>query len=601
MYIRKSKHKHADGSIWTQIQIVEGYRPDKNSSPRQRIIRDCGYLENQKDPEEFLEDLKKEVEAMNQEKSLPPLTIDKTKKINDISNRDYNYGPYLIDRIYEQLGITKMLDKIRNSKAKYSLDEIFRYLIAMRITWPDSKRGSYMDSKHIYGMKTSFTLPQIYRSLDEICKYREEIQDYLHEWIDQKLPCDKSYVYLDTTNFYFETDYPKSETALGQRGVSKEHRVSPIVQMGCVLNANGFPIAHECFQGNTADSLILKPMIKSVLKRKRLGEKIIVVADKGLNSGANIDYLINSGNGFVFSQIIRGKKGKRYHEALFDENGYTTNEAGTYKWKLFEEEYQGTDSKKNKVIRKRKVLLYWDQKNAERDRNKRKQKVLRAEKSLQNNVYSADHSKDKYIKTIAYDKETGEVLEPGKIASINQELIDEEAKFDGYSCIITSELDYDEKQIRHVYHNLWEIENSFRIEKTDLDTRPIFLQTDDHIRAHFVICHIALFIMRLLQWSMGNNSVSPERIQRVLQNCVLDIPAAGLVHLHEVSGKIEYSSYVDDSGGRMYTLKPTGKDEVTEDFNSLCNAIGFSVDLAYERLEVFTKKRNRIALTLHVS
>ena len=601
MYIRKSKHKHADGSIWTQIQIVEGYRPNKNSTPRQRTIRDCGYLENQSDPEKFLEELKKEVEVMNQEKELPPLLIDKTKKINDISNRDYNYGPYLVDRIYEELGLSQMLNGIRKSKAKYNLDAILRYLVAMRITWPDSKRGSYMSSKHIYGMETSFTLPQIYKSLDDICKYREEIQEYLHKWIDQKILCDKSYVYLDTTNFYFETDYPKSEEALGQRGVSKEHRVSPIVQMGCVLNANGFPIAHECFKGNTSDSLILKPMIKTILKRKCLGEKIIVVADKGLNSGANIDYLINSGHGFVFSQIIRGKKGKRYHKALFDEQGYTTNESGSYKWKLYEEEYQGTDVNGRKVTRKRKVLLYWDRKNAERDRNKRNQKVLRAEKSLQNNVYSADHSKDKYIKTTVYDIETGEVLEPGTISSINRELIDEESKFDGYSCIITSELDYDEKRIRQVYHNLWMIENSFRIDKTDFDARPIFLHTNEHIRAHFVICHIALFIMRLLQWSMGENAVSPERIQRVFQNCILDIPAAGIVHLHEVAGNIEYYSSINEENERVYTLKPTGKDEVTEDFNSLCKSLGFSVNLAYERLEVFTKKRNQITLPLRTS
>ena len=598
MHIKKTKHRLADGTVKTQITLVESYRPGKGQNPKTRTIRELGYLEAQEDPEGFLQELQRYVEAQRGSREKIAISIDAGKAINDASNRDLNYGPYMIRQIYKQLHIPEFLEANRDSRAKYDLNAVLSYLTGMKILYPDSKRATYMDIAHIYEAEQGFDLQDIYQALDEICALRIPLQKHLQEEVSRLIKADQSYTYLDITNTYFEKDYPE-EGALGQRGVSKDHKTEPIVQQGLLLDSNGMPLLHECFPGNTSDSLMLKPMVEKVKENGMTQGRIIVVADKGLNSGTNIDYLSNAGDGYVFSQILKGKKGKRYHERLFDESLYTVSADGRYKWQILEEEFEGNDRNGKKVIRKRKVLLYWDAADAEAARKKREEKIRRAQKALLNKAYTVDHTKAKYLKREAVDPKTGELLGgQEEILSLDEEQIDRDARFDGYFCIITSELDYDERKIRQVYHMLWMIENTFRIEKTDLGMRPIYVRTDDHIRAHFMIGHLATLIVRLIQHAMGKKKISAERIQRVLRNCILDIPAAGVIHLHEVSGKKEYESYTDENQCTVYTLRESGRDEVYEDFQILGEALSFSLKKAYMRQEDFHRVIKNIALPL---
>jgi len=604
MYIQKGKHRRTDpvtgeSVIKTQIQLVESYRPSPGAAPKKRIIRSCGYLEDQADPAAFLAALKKEIELAAADKPRE-VTIDANLKIDDVKNRDLKYAYFLLESVYRQTGLDRVIADFRDSKAQYNLNDIVRYLSIIRLIYPDSKRASFMLKEHIYGLnQDAFMLYDIYRSLDELCDMRELIQNYLADWIEKKYPSDQSYVYLDATNFYTEIDRDDEEgRGLRARGVSKERRVTPIVQMGLILNANGFPVLHECYRGNTHDDKMLQPMIELLRKRRNLPEKIIVVADKGLNNSKNIDYLVNEGCGFLFSQTIKGNSGKRYQEKLFDEKLYTSNKDGSYKWHTYIEEYQGTDSEGKKVTRKRKVLMYWSKENAEYDRAKREKKVKRAEKSIENAVYTTAKSKDRYIEEVHVDKQTGEVLDVKTVNDLNTDKIESDAKFDGYMCMITSELDYDEKKIRKVYHNLEFIEDTFGIDKSDLSFRPIYCHKESHIRGHFMACHISVFLMRLIQFAMGEDAISAERIQRVFQNMVLDMSASGYVHLHSVSGNIQFEKYLDKAGYYAYTLKPNGEDEVTNDFKLVQKALGIELPNAYEKIEVFNKKKKKIKLML---
>lgn len=598
MHIKKTKHQFADGSVKTQIALVESYRPGKGQNPRTRTIRDYGYLESQENPERFLEELQGYVNKQRSAEEKIALSIDMNKAINDPTNRDLNYGPYMIRQLYQQLRIPEFIQAHRNSKAKYDLNAILSYLTGMKILCPDSKRATYMDIGHIYGAEKGFDLQDIYLALDEICALRIPLQKHLQHEVNRILKTDKSYMYLDITNTYFEKDFPE-EGKLGQRGVSKDHKTEPIVQQGLLLDSNGMPLLHECFPGNTSDSLMLQPMVEKVREHRMTEGRMIVVADKGLNSAANIDYLSMCGDGYVFSQVLKGKKGSRYHNRLFDEEKYTVSPDGRYKWQLFEEEFQGHDEDGKKVTRKRKVLLYWDKADAEVSRKKREEKVNRAKKALENRAYTLDHSKEKYLKREAVDPNTGEVLDgTADMISLDQERIEQDERFDGYFCIVTSELDYSERKIREVYHMLWMIENTFRVEKTDLGMRPIYVRTDDHIRAHFMIGHLATLIIRLIQHAMGENQISAERIQRVFRNCVLDLPASGVVHLHEISGRKEYESYINEQNDRVYTLKETGKDEVFEDFRVISQALSFQLKKAYMRQEEFHRVINSISLSL---
>ena len=599
MYIKKTRHPLANGTVKTQITLVESYRPGKGKPAKTRTVKDYGYLENQKDPEKFLADLQKVVDESRRSNRKLTITIDTNKLINDPSNRDLNYGPFIIRQIYDQLGIPGFIKSNRSSRAKYDLNAILCYLTGMRIIFPDSKRSTYMDIGHMFGFEASFDLQDIYLALDEICDLRFKLQQYLQEEIGRLMKVDTSYLYLDITNTYFETDFAKPGH-LPMNGISKDHKTEPIVQQGLLLDSNGMPLYHECFPGNTSDSLMLRPMVEEVKTRKMVNGRIIVVADKGLNSSDNIEYLCNHGDGYVFSQVLKGKKGSRYHGKLFDESLYTVNNDGTYKWQLFEETFTGRDADGRKVERKQKVLLYWDKSDAERAKKKREEKVEKAVKALGNNVYTANSKyKERYLKVEPVDKKTGEVLQNvDTLKTIDQEKIDDDERFDGYFCLITSELDYDERRMRGVYHMLWMIENTFRTEKSDQGMRPIFVSTDDHIRAHFMIGHLATLITRLIQASMRENSISPERIQRVFQNCVLDRPSAGVVHLHEISGKKEFESFLNEEQIRCYTLKENGNDEVFEDFRKLSAALNFDIKKAFMRHEEFVKILMKVSLSL---
>jgi transposase len=317
------------------------------------------------------------------------------------------------------------------------------------------------------------------------------------------------------TNYFFEIDFPDNEDGLRKRGVSKEHRVDPIVAMGLFMDTNGIPVSMSLFPGNQSETTTLNPIMSDIKKTYGLG-RLIVVADKGLNSSKNLNVIVNNGDGYVISQILRGKKGQRFHEKLFSEENYIWNKDRTYKHKLFDEDYEGKDKDGNKVIRKRNVLIYWSKAEADMTRRKRDEKLHKAGYALKNGVYTIKKGVEQYIKEDIIDKETGKPVEGTKRKkSLDIEKAQKDAMFDGYFCIITSEMDYDEREIRKAYSGLWKIEESFKVMKSDLYARPVFLWNQNHIRAHFLICFITLLVIRVLQHRMAKprcrRSVCPER------------------------------------------------------------------------------------------
>jgi len=322
-----------------------------------------------------------------------------------------------------------------------------------------------------------------------------------------------------------------------------------------------------------------------------------VVADKGLNSSSNIDAIVNNGDGFVFSQILKGKKGQRYNEKLFDTSGWTSNEDGTYRYKLFTEEYTGKDKDGKKETRTRKVLLYWSKAEADMARRKREEKLEKAARSVKNNAYGIKKGVDEYTKEDIIDMETGEVLEnTKKLRSVDLEKAEKDAMYDGYFCIITSELDYDERKIRQVYGGLWRIEQSFRIMKTDLYARPVFVSTNEHIRAHFLICFVALLIIRIIQHRMGEKALSAERIARALGAATCRVLKGGIIHLDDVGGAIAFQKKRNKKGEIVDTLAYSDKDEIALDYKAIQDTFGTDFYNIYSKQEVFNKFLKKISL-----
>ena len=590
--IKIDKRTKKDGTPRTQVRVVEGYRPGPGLPTKQRTIRDFGYLEDQEDPEKFM----KEVEEFNAnyraEKT--PLRIEAagTAKMYSEENRRYNYGYKFLEAIYDLLEIDsffKSYDAKRKFRGKYSPGDIFKFLSLLRVLRPDSKRATFQMKNGFYDMRTEFTLQDIYRSLDLFAELEVELQRHLNERVKETIGRDLSHAFYDVTNYFFEIDFPNGEEDLRKNGVSKEHRISPITAMGLFIDSNGLPISMAIFPGNTSESLTLQPTMNEVKESYALG-RLVVVADKGVNSSKNIDMIVENGDGFVFSQVLKGKKGKRYHEKLFDKSGWISNENDTYKYKLFTEEYEGKDREGKKVVRKRKVLLYWSKAEADMAKRKREEKLKKAAKSVKNNAYSIKKGVDEYTKESIVDKKTGELLEnTKKLRSVDLEKAEKNAIFDGYFCIITSELDYDERRIRQVYSGLWRIEQSFKVLKSDLDARPVFVRTNEHIRAHFLICFVALLIVRIIQHHMGEKAISAERIARALGAATCQVLKGGIVHLDDVGGAIAFKKIRDKKGKLVDTLAYTDEDEIALDYELIQDTYGTNCYNIYLRQEAFNR------------
>lgn len=513
--IRYDKHKRKDG-IKTQVRVVEGYRVD--GKIKQKTIKDFGYLEDQENKDEFIAMVEKFDDDYKKEKLLLKKNTRK-KFFEDTNSVKYNYGYKFLSAIYDSLKLDDFFANV-DFKGDYDLNSILKYFAIQRILNPASKRHTTQTMRNFYGNELDFELADVYRSLDKFSDLSTNIQKYINNRIVNLIGRKFDYGFYDVTNYYCEVDFPDEDGGLRQRGVSKEHRTDPIIQFGLFMDENSLPVCMSIFPGNTSDSLTFQPTMNKIKENYSL-KKIIAVADKGMNSSKNIDYLVNNGNGFVFSQILKGKKGKRYHEKMFDENGYTYNSSNTFKYKTFIEDYDAIDNNGNKIKRQRKVLIYWKYEDAIMAARKRDDKLNKALKSLGNNAFTIKHAYDEYIKNL-YTTENGEVADTVN-RSIDYEKAKEDAKFDGYFAIVTSELDYDYSKILEVYSGLWRIEESFRITKSQFEARPIFVRTQKHIEGHFLICFISLLLIRMLQLKM-NYSLSAERIIEALNTsmCITD-------------------------------------------------------------------------------
>jgi len=598
--IKYNKVKRS-GKTKTWVCVVEGYRPGPGLAPKQRTIKGFGYLEDQPDREAFMKEVRKFNESFKCDAELR-IEVASNAVMYIKENRRQNYGYRFLQTVYDRLGIDKFMkgrEKSRRSRIWCETEEIFRFLVMLRILAPGSKRANSRKRDNFYGMDVKFTLPDIYNALDRIAECEIDLQRHLNEAVKGFIGRDMAHVFYDVTNCYFEIDFPASEDDLRQRGVSKEHRLDPIVGLGLLMDSNGLPVGMTVFPGNTSEITTLEPAMRDVKGAYGLG-RLVVVADKGLNSSDNINRIINNGDGFVVSQPLRGTKGTRYRARVFDKNGYIENSEGSYRYKMFEEEYDGMDAAGNKVTRKRKVLIYWSRAAAARTRRKREEKLNKAERAVHNGVYGIKRGADKYLKEQVVVKKTGECFEGAeirKIKSLDTAKAQADAMYDGYDCIITSELQYDEAQIRAAYGGLWRIEQSFRILKSDLYARPVFVRTAEHIRAHFLICFTALLIARIIQHRMEKNAFSTERIAAALNAATCQVLKGGIIHLDDVGGALDFKKVKNAKGKLVDTLEFSGEDQIALDYKLIQNTFGTNFYNIYPRQEVFNRFLKNIAVS----
>jgi transposase len=571
-------------------------------NPKRRVIKRFGYLEDQTDQELFMAEVKKFDESLKKDNLPPdnglPLKSDSSKKRVESQNFGYKY----LEAIYNLLEIDSFINRfLKNKKfrGEYDVASIFKYLVISRILSPDSKRATFQKKKVYYGLEPFCELEDVYRALDNFSDFFQELQIHLNEKIKKIIGRDMTHIFYDVTNYFFEIDFPFGEADLRQKGVSKEHRHDPIAGMGLFLDSNGLPVSMSIFAGNTSESVTLNPEM-TLIKNYYGLQRLVVVADKALNSSTNINKLVNAGEGFVFSQVLRGKKGQRYNDELFSKEGWTVNKDNTYRSKTFVENYTGKDSDGKKVIRQRKVFLSWSKADEIRAIKKRNEKLERAKAAINNNVYSIKKGAAEYTQEKLLDKHTGEVIDDKKlkkVRTLNTEKAKDDARYDGYYSIITSELDYDSNKIKEVYGGLWQIEQTFRILKTELSARPVYVRTPEHIRAHFLTCFVGILLIRIMQYLMGDNPLSARRIKRALNSeTCLEIPG-GMIILEKANSVIAFEEILDKNDNLVPSMKSSDEDEINLDNNLIRQSFGIEdFPSFYLKQEKFNKMLKEIKL-----
>jgi len=526
MYLRKYTDKRINK---TYLSIARGYRNDQGKT-RTAIVQYIGELEELKkeypDPIAHFKDVVKQMNEEEKKNNAPiTLTINKFEKLAENTDNTKNFGYAALSKIYHELEIDKFLiNKFKDRDvSEFKINNIMKLLVFARCLFPDSKKSTY-ENRNLFFENTKFSLKEVYNALTYLQPFKDTLQQYIYEHIQEQYKPKNDCVFYDVTNYYFEID---DNDDFRKKGVNKEHRPNPIVQMGLFMDSLGLPMCHKLFEGNTNDCLTLKPMIQELQKNYDIG-KVIVVADKGLNTGNNIAYNVASGNGYVMSLPIRGSNSEM-KEYVLKEDGYTYNAEKTYKIKsrLYPREIIITKQNKNgKTIKKKttvdeKQVIFWSADYAKRAKAERQPAIEKARELIGNvqkfnkkNCYGAS----KYVKHLVFDENTGEIIVAKSKLSLDEDKIAEEEKYDGYYAIVTSEMDKSDNEIIDIYRGLWRIEETFKVTKSELDARPVYVSRKDHIEAHFLTCYIALVLSRVLQHKL-DKKYSVEKILESLRKC----------------------------------------------------------------------------------
>ena len=526
MYLKKTPN--AQGRI--RLSIVDNYYDKQKKCSRQKTIESIGFLDElEKIYEDPISHFQKRVELLNQQKKERQAPINFTFYDSDRlcigDNLRKNFGYAAFSKIYHELRLdTFFNNRQRHTKESYDANTIMKMLVYSRLLAPASKKASY-DNRDQFFEKTDYSLDDVYRCLTFLNRHKENLQVWMNDRIKEQYGRDTSLIYYDVTNYYFETD---EQTDLLRKGVSKEHRPNPIVQMGLFMDNNAIPITYELFAGNTNDCLTYRPNFGRIKKQFDLG-RVISVADKGMTTGDNIWYTINTPtkDGYVFSMSIRGAD-KSIKEYVLDEKGYEwLGEEYKRKSRLCPRTILVTSNNGKKIKKQvdEKQVVFWSKKYATRAKAEREAALAKARdlaKHPGNYTRATSYGAAKYVKKVEYDKETGEILTASSILDINEDLIREEEALDGYYMLLTSEMDTPDDKIIDMYRGLWRIEESFKITKSELEARPVYVWTNEHIEAHFLTCFVALTLSRILEMKL-EHKYSAGRILESLSkaNCSL--------------------------------------------------------------------------------
>ena len=514
MFLKKTKRP--GGRVY--LSICEGWR--EGGRVRQRTVEPVGYLDELEaeyaDPLAHFEARAAELTAEKAARTAPvAITVHPAQRVDKRgAGARREAGSCVPLAVYNALGVEAALNNERaatGSRASYSLAQAMRLMVVERLLSPGSKLSDLRGAGgHFFA--SDLSEDDLYRSLTELARARDRVAAAVSSHAARLAGRDATRVYYDVTNYYWEVDDEDPDAGAGaglrRRGVSKEHRPEPIVQMGLLVDRNAVPIDYRLFPGNEHDGATMSEFVAAAAPGA--GE-VVWVADKGCNTRANMVDCVARGHHFLWSQSIRGTKSTAEMRSwVTSGEGYRgidgDPDAGPgfrvkSRQDTLELEVEVPGGARSRVPVEVKYVAFWSRKYQQRARRERARTVERAMDLVAHpSKYAAvtDRGAMKYVSARDADPETGEVAGPTQLAFDAEALAADEA-CDGYYLIVTSKTDMPDLEVIDTYRGLWRIEESFRITKSDLRARPVYLSRADHIEAHFLVCFTALTVVRLMQ------------------------------------------------------------------------------------------------------
>lgn len=532
---------------FTYLYAIKGYRTDDGKSTT-KVVEKFGTIEELReklpgiDPVEWARERVAEMTAKEKEEDKKVIIeYDPRLSIVKGEQRSYNGGYLFLQKIYYELGLDYICKKIakKHKMVKYDLNSILSMLVYTRILYPGSKRSSLEDARKFFE-QPECTLEQVYRALSLLATEFNEIQADVYKRSLKLGKRDTGVVYYDLTNYFFEWE---EEGGLVQYGHSKEGRPLPIVQMGLFMDHDGFPLAMCIEPGNTAETSTLKPM-EQILKDKFGLSKLVVCTDGGLSSYENRKNDSVGERSFITVQSLKKLK-KHLQEWALDSKGWhidgsgdvydisTLNDKEYYETLFYKERWDPTPMSTGETLEQRIIVTfsfkYKEYLSYVRERQVERAKALLVKGRGATSKKKSPNDAKRYIMA-EHCTQDGE-LAKYESYSLNQEMIDQEARFDGFYALCT-DLHDPAPAIIKINGGRWIIENGFRIMKTDFDARPVYVRRDDRIKAHFLTCFLALLIYKYLEKKVnrgGKHFTTDEIVDTLREMDFLSIAGEGYI------------------------------------------------------------------------
>lgn len=511
-FLKKTKNKKG-----IYLQIYESYYDPERKGGAHRSYKPIGYVHELQanGMEDPIAVFGEEVQKLNQEYKKKK-QVEKERKISEESPEKL-LGYFPLKNLNDSLGCKKYIDLMQTATHfRFNIFDMMSDLIYARVVHPCSKLKTYWEViPKLFG-KHAFSLDQIYSGLEYIGSEYEKVIEIFNHQVTLKYPFDTSHSYFDCTNFYFEID---KEDYFRLKGPSKENKKEPIVGMGLLLDANQIPIGMKMYPGNESEKPVIRKIIDELKQRSHISGRTIQVADKGLNCFNNILHALKAGDGYIFSKSVKTLSETEKTWVLL-ENDYVDvkNKRGEVLYRIKEcvddFSYSYTDNaghRKTLKLTEKRIVIF-NPKLAEKQKYEINRQVEKAKNLRACEAKKSEYGdSSKYVTFISTDKKGTKTTGKVKV-EINEKAIENAKKLAGYNMIITSEIHMSASEIYASYHNLWRIEESFRIMKSQLDARPAYMQKQETITGHFLICYLAVLLTRLLQIHVLKDQYGTEEI-----------------------------------------------------------------------------------------